>query len=99
MSKREKLEDAAVKELLGERAGWRAEGGKLVKEFAFSSYPRSLAFVVEVGFAAERRDHHPDFKVGYRKVEVVWTTHDRGGITQLDFEMAARSDELAAGAG
>ena len=72
-----------------------ANGDALVQgRFSFEAYEDGLAFAVRVGFAAEKRDHHPDLHVGWRKVEVVWTTHDAGGITGLDIEMAEASDKI-----
>jgi 4a-hydroxytetrahydrobiopterin dehydratase len=97
MTKREKLSDGALSEFLGGHPGWARRGDAIVKTFAFDSYAAGIAFVVKIGFAAEARDHHPDLAVGWRKVEVAWTTHDAGGITSLDTEMAARSDELSRG--
>ncbi len=66
-----------------------------MRTFSFDSYAAGIAFVVRLGFAAEARDHHPDLHVGFRKVKVAWSTHDAGGITALDTEMAARAEALA----
>lgn len=98
MAKREKLDESAIAALLRSRPGWRLEGNALVREVAFESYGEGIAFVVALGFAAEKRDHHPMLKVGYAKVEVRWTTDDRGGVTDVDFEMAETTDRLAKGA-
>ncbi len=94
MGKREKLADEAVAAFLAAHPGWERRGDAITKTFSFDSYAAGIAFVVKVGFAAEARDHHPDLHVGWRRVEVAWTTHDAGGITALDTEMAQRSDEL-----
>jgi 4a-hydroxytetrahydrobiopterin dehydratase len=95
MSKREKLTDEAISAFLSGHAGWERAGEALSKAFSFDSYAAGIAFVVQVGFAAEARDHHPDLVVGWRRVRVSWSTHDAGGITALDIEMAERSDALA----
>jgi 4a-hydroxytetrahydrobiopterin dehydratase len=103
MSKRQKLSDEAIATFLGSHPGWeRAPGpadphppGALVRTFAFDDYAAGIAFAVRVGFAAEARDHHPDLLVGFRRVRVAWSTHDAGGITALDTEMAERTDALA----
>lgn len=97
MGKRERLSDEAIAAFTAERAGWAAEGGALVKTFDFDDYAAGIAFVVRLGFAAEARDHHPDLHVGWRKVRVAWTTHDRGGVTGLDAEMAILSDQIHKG--
>jgi 4a-hydroxytetrahydrobiopterin dehydratase len=95
MSKREKLSDEAIGTFLGAHPGWEREGGALARTFAFDSYAAGIAFVVRVGFAAEARDHHPDLSVGWRKVKVAWSTHDAGGVTALDTEMAEHTEPLA----
>jgi len=95
MTKRAKLTDEAIAAFLGAHAGWERVGDALTRFFAFESYAAGIAFVVEVGFAAEARDHHPELLVGWRRVKVSWSTHDAGGITALDIEMAERADALA----
>lgn len=92
MSKREKLSDEAVMAFVANHPGWERADDALVRTFAFSDYGAGIAFVVRVGFAAEKRDHHPDLSVRYRKIEVRWTTHDAGGVTVLDIEMAELCD-------
>jgi 4a-hydroxytetrahydrobiopterin dehydratase len=95
MSKRAKLSDEAIGAFLGGHPGWERAGEALTRTFAFESYAAGIAFVVQVGFAAEARDHHPELVVGWRKVKVAWSTHDAGGITAVDAEMAERADALA----
>jgi 4a-hydroxytetrahydrobiopterin dehydratase len=98
MSKRQKLSDEAIAAFVGSHPGWEraaAPPEALVRTFAFDDYAAGIAFVVRVGFAAEARDHHPDLLVGWRRVRVAWSTHDAGGITALDAEMAERTDALA----
>ena len=94
MTKQAKLGDGEVTAFVGAHPSWAKKGDALAKTFAFEAYEDGLAFAVRVGFAAEKRDHHPDFHIGWRKVEVVWTTHDAGGITALDVEMAGASDKI-----
>lgn len=97
MSKREKLSEEATAAFVAAHAGWQESGGSLAKTYAFDDYAAGIAFVVRVGFAAEKRDHHPDLAVGWCKVRVSWSTHDSGGITDLDAEMAEVSDRLHKG--
>jgi 4a-hydroxytetrahydrobiopterin dehydratase len=94
MSKRDKLSAQAIAAFVASHPGWEHKGDALLKTFAFSDYPGGIAFTVRAGFAAEKRDHHPDLFVGYGKVEVRWTTHDAGGITALDTEMAELCDRI-----
>lgn len=95
MTKRERLTEAAIETFLGAHAGWERVGEALTKTFSFDSYAAGIAFVVEVGFAAEGRDHHPELMVGWRRVKVSWSTHDAGGITAVDAEMAERTEAMA----
>jgi 4a-hydroxytetrahydrobiopterin dehydratase len=98
MGKRDKLSDEAIEAFLGAHPGWSREAGgpsALARTFSFQDYAAGIAFVVRLGFAAEANDHHPDLYVGWRRVRVVWSTHDAGGITALDADMAERTDTLA----
>lgn len=98
MTKREKLSDAAIAAFLASHPGWERAGDTIARTYAFDAYGSGIAFAVAVGFAAEERDHHPDLHVGWRKVTVAWSTHDAGGVTGVDVEMAERTDALHAGA-
>lgn len=89
-----KLNDDQVVEALKGLDGWEVAGGVLTKTFETSSYPLGLALVSAIGWLAEGLNHHPDLVVGYRKVKVELTTHDAGGLTAYDFELARRIDEL-----
>ena len=95
MSKRERLSDQAIEAFVASHPGWEREGGAVAKTFAFEDYPGGIAFAVRVGFAAEKWDHHPDLHVGYRKVKVSWSTHDAGGITELDVRLAEAMSRIA----
>lgn len=95
MSTRERLSDDVIGAFLSSHPGWERSGDGLARTFDFDAYAAGIAFAVRVGFAAEARDHHPDLHVGWRRVRVVWSTHDAGGITAVDVEMAERTDALA----
>jgi 4a-hydroxytetrahydrobiopterin dehydratase len=71
--------------------GWREEDGALVREFELESFPAAIAFVSCVAELAERKNHHPDIDIRYRRVVVRWTTHSEGGITEQDRVMAGRT--------
>lgn len=94
MGERSRLSRDEVDAFVANHPGWRVEGQALVKAFRFRHYGAGIAFVVHVGFAAEQRDHHPELVVSYGEVRVLFTTHDAGGITTLDTEMAALVDRL-----
>jgi len=94
MTTRDKSTDEAITTFLAAHEGWLREGDELRRSYAFPDYGSALAYVVRLSLAAEKRDHHPDVLLGWGRVEVRWTTHDRGGITGLDMEMATLSDKL-----
>lgn len=83
------LPDAEVDAGLAALDGWERTGGAIAKTFERPSFADAIAFVVRVGFLAERADHHPDLDVRWRRVHVVLTTHDAGGVTRLDLDLAA----------
>jgi 4a-hydroxytetrahydrobiopterin dehydratase len=92
-----KLDAPHVADFVSVSPGWQRDGEALVKTFPFERYGDGLGFAVAVGVEAEKADHHPDLFIGWRKVRVLWTTHDAGGITELDLRMAERCDAIAAG--
>lgn len=99
MSKRDRLTDDAVTAFLAGAPDWgrSPSGGAIARSFTFERYADGVAFVVRLGFVAEKRDHHPDITLGYCKATVSWSTHDAGGVTALDLELAQATDELASG--
>jgi len=66
----------------------------LERTFELPSFPEAIAFVGRVAEAAEEADHHPDITISYKKVTLRWTTHSAGGISDLDYELAGRTNEL-----
>jgi 4a-hydroxytetrahydrobiopterin dehydratase len=95
MSRPTKLDLAAVDAFIAQHGGWkRTEAGAVAKEFKWPDFPSALAFVVRVGCVAEKRDHHPNIEFGWGRARVSWSTHDAGGVTQLDLEAAAATDAL-----
>lgn len=96
MARPTKLETAVVDAWLAGNPGWVREGaGALVRAFKFPDFSAALGFVVRVGLVAEKRDHHPDIELGWGKARVLWSTHDAGGITQLDLDLAEATSKLA----
>jgi len=73
---------------------WQIESGELVRTFLFKDFRASLAFVNKVGDHAEKAGHHPDIDIRYNKVRLALVTHDAGGITQKDFDLAAAADKF-----
>lgn len=75
-------------------SGWTEEGGALTRRFAFADFSEAWAFMSRVALIAEAMDHHPDWSNVWNKVEIRLTTHDAGGLTAKDREMADRIDAL-----
>lgn len=89
------LTEAKLSEALKTLNGWSADGKLLKKRFTFDNFTQSLAFVNEVGELAEATDHHPDITFGWGYADLSITTHDRGGITDVDIALAKSVDGLS----
>ena len=78
--------------------GWSLtrEPEALKREFRFANFPEAFAFMTQIAIQAESVNHHPEWKNVWNRVEITWTTHDAGGISALDLEMAAFCDRLFA---
>jgi 4a-hydroxytetrahydrobiopterin dehydratase len=75
-------------------SGWKIEAGELVKTCQFKDFRASLHFVNAVGELAEQAGHHPDIDIRYNRVRLALTTHDAGGLTQKDFDLAVQAQKL-----
>ena len=75
--------------------GWIVDGGKLTRKLTFPDFTEALALANAIGVAADEANHHPDLHVGWQALRVAWSTHDVGGISNLDLELANRTDALA----
>jgi len=91
-----KLESGEVTRRLADLAGWTLEGGKLHREYKFADFVEAFGFMASAALVAERMNHHPEWFNVYRTVRVELATHDAGGITALDFELARAMSKLAA---
>lgn len=74
---------------------WRIDGGVLTRTFHFKDFVAALAFVNRVGERAEEAGHHPDIDIRYNWVRLGLITHDAGGLTAKDFDLAAVAEGLA----
>ncbi len=75
--------------------GWKTVNDQLEREFVFSDFRQALQFVNKTGELAEEMDHHPDILLfGYKKVKIFLTTHSKGKITDLDFKLAEKIDQI-----
>jgi 4a-hydroxytetrahydrobiopterin dehydratase len=84
------LSAAEITSRLQSLAAWQVEGGELVRTFSFTDFRAALAFVNQVGELAEAAGHHPDIDIRYNKVRLALVTHDSGGLTAKDFDLAGR---------
>ncbi len=79
---------------VGQLDGWKVADAHLTKRLEFPNFAASLAFVNKVGELAEAADHHPDITFGWGYAELNLTTHDRGGVTDVDTALASNIDGL-----
>ena len=75
--------------------GWIVVDGRLHRELCFADFPRAFGFMAAVATVAQAMDHHPDWSNSYATVTVDLVTHDVGGITSLDIQLAQRISDLA----
>ena len=97
MARPAKLDSQAISDALAEPAlaGWTIEGDKLQREFRFADFIQAFGFMTRSALVAEKLDHHPEWFNVYNRVRVDLTTHDAGGITTLDLELARAMNRFA----
>ncbi len=95
MTRPAKLSPAAADARLSALAGWTLQGEKLHKTFTFRDFSEAFGFMARVALLAEKLDHHPDWANAWNRVTVDLTTHDAGGLTELDFRLAAEMNRIA----
>ena len=88
------LSDTIIRQKLTSMPLWSLEGGELVRHCAFENFVEAMQFVNGVAELAEGAGHHPDIDIRYNKVRLALMTHDAGGLTQRDFDLAAAIDGL-----
>jgi 4a-hydroxytetrahydrobiopterin dehydratase len=88
------LSDIAIQRDLGSLSGWARRGTAIVKTYQFKTFPDGIAFVARVAEAAEAAGHHPDIDIRYTKIICSLSTHDSGGITQKDLDLARAMDSV-----
>ena len=86
------LSDDEIREQLPD--GWDRDGDEIVRTFEFDDYLEGVAFASEVAEIAEEEFHHPTIEIGYKEVEVRFTSHEEGGITDADVHMAELVDDI-----
>ena len=96
-----KLTETELADLLARHPEWqlRADGLALERTFRFADFNAAFGFMTRVALLADKVDHHPEWSNVYNRVSVLLTTHDAGGVTQRDVDMARFIDEAAAALG
>jgi 4a-hydroxytetrahydrobiopterin dehydratase len=89
-----RLNDAAVEEGLQHLPGWERRGNEILKTFVRKDFANAITFVNEVADAAEAAGHHPDIDIRWNKVTLALSSHAEGGLTDSDFQLAARIQEF-----
>ena len=93
----ESLSKAQIEQWVAGRPGWSHGENAIRKQFQFEDFRGSIAFVDALAELAEAAGHHPDITITYSKVLIVLTTHDAGGVTTRDLDLAAQIDQLTRG--
>jgi 4a-hydroxytetrahydrobiopterin dehydratase len=88
-------EQEIAERVAGGLAAWTHEDGKLVRTFETGGWQRTLLLANAIGFVGEAAWHHPDLLLTFPRLKVMLTTHDAGGITDRDFELARKIEEVA----
>ena len=92
MSPAAKLDDAAVARELAALAGWRRDGEAIARAWRFDDFKAAMIFVNGVAALAEKANHHPDIAIHYNEVTLRIWSHDAGGLTARDFQLARSID-------
>ena len=89
-----KLTDEEIQSHLSNLSNWELHDGKLTRDFKFTDFVQAFGFMTQVAILAEKMNHHPDWTNVWNRVSVTLRTHDAGGITALDFKLAAKMNEI-----
>ena len=94
MVENRKLTDEEIQARLAEVPGWELVGGKLHREINFNDFVTAFGYMTSLALVAESKNHHPEWSNVYNKVIIDFSTHDAGGLTELDFELAKIANAL-----
>lgn len=94
MARPTKLSDAEAQRRLDALPHWTRTGDAITRTFKFAGFPDAVAFVDRLVAPAEAMEHHPDVDLRYDRVIITLSTHDQGGLTAFDFDLASRIDAL-----
>jgi 4a-hydroxytetrahydrobiopterin dehydratase len=92
-----RLSDLEIQRALGTLPGWSRRADVLTKTFTWPTFSQGIAFVTRVAKAADAMNHHPDIDIRYTRVTCALSTHDAGGITERDLELAREIEQVVGG--
>jgi 4a-hydroxytetrahydrobiopterin dehydratase len=95
MTRPTRLDTASLDQWLKSHPAWQPAGGGIARQYKVADFASGLAVVVRIACWAEKNDHHPDIELKWGSVRVTWSTHDAGGVTQLDLDAAQSTDAIA----
>lgn len=90
------LSPQAISSALQELPGWQGTAGAISRTFVFRDFSEAFGFMTRAALAAEKADHHPEWRNVYKTVEVTLSTHDAGGVTAKDIALAKAMNAIAA---
>jgi len=85
-----KLNEAELQQAMAHLPGWTTDGSAIERNFKFADFVAAMAFVNRIAELAEQAQHHPDIDIRYNQVKIALSTHDAGGITRKDADIAAK---------
>ena len=88
------LSNSDIQYAISDLNGWEFKNNAIHKIFIFESYLNSIAFINRLAEIAEEKNHHPDMVVGWRKIDVAFTSHDQGGVTTACIDMAKKTESV-----
>ena len=91
----QKLSDEAIKTALQGLPGWSIKDAKLHREYQFPDFPHAIGFITTAAIGIEKMNHHPEWFNVYNRVRIDLTTHDSGGLTQKDVDLAQLLEKIA----
>lgn len=94
MARPKKMQSEEVEHALASLDGWGIEDGALTRDYRFASFVEAFGFMRKMADVSEKLNHHPDWTNVYDRVAVRMSTHDAGGITELDFEWAREAERI-----
>jgi len=88
--------ESSASKKLSELDGWSFSNNQLVKQFTFSDFQEAMSMMVRISYICEKMNHHPDWTNVYNRLAIQLSTHDAGGVTDKDFELAGKIDKALA---